>query len=96
MNASLTTPSVEEGAEKQNMKHTCEHHAECMKIIQSILDDEATEAEKDHFRENMDKCIPCIESYRLEKCIKDSLNLKIEKKPCPQSILNTIISKINS
>jgi hypothetical protein len=96
MNASITTPSVTEGAQNQIMKHTCEHHAECMKIIQAILDDEASEAEKDHFRENMDKCIPCIESYRLEKCIKDSLNLKVEKKPCPQSILDKIISKINS
>jgi hypothetical protein len=96
MNASLSTPSVTEEAQKPTMKQTCEHHAECMKVIQAILDDEATEAEKDHFRENMDKCIPCIESYRLEKCIKDSLNVKIEKKPCPQSILNTIISKINS
>ncbi|WP_157505265.1 phosphohydrolase [Dyadobacter beijingensis] len=67
-----------------------------MKIIQAILDDEASEAEKDHFRENMDKCIPCIEAYRLEKCIKDSLTLKIVKKPCPESILNTIMSKINS
>ncbi|SDG04140.1 hypothetical protein SAMN04487996_114205 [Dyadobacter soli] len=95
MNASSTTPSVTEVAQKQ-MKHTCEHHAECMKIIQAILDDEASEAEKDHFRENMDKCIPCIEAYRLEKCIKDSLNMKIVKKPCPESILNTIISKINS
>ena len=96
MNASITTPSVTEGAQNQIMKHTCEHHAECMKIIQAILDDEASEAEKDHFRENMDKCIPCIEAYRLEKCIKDSLNLKVEKKPCPQSILDKIISKINS
>ncbi len=96
MNAPLNTPSVSEEAEKKTMKHSCEHHAECMKIIQAILDDEATEAEKDHFRENMDKCIPCIEAYRLEKCIKDSLTLKLEKKPCPQNILNTIISKINS
>jgi len=96
MNASLTTPSITEEAQKQPMKQTCEHHAECMKVIQSILDDEATDAEKEHFRINMDKCIPCIESYRLEKCIKDSLNLKIQKKPCPQSILDTIISKINS
>ncbi|MEO6282815.1 MAG: phosphohydrolase [Dyadobacter sp.] len=96
MNASLSTPSVTEEAQKPTMKHTCEHHVECMKIIQAILDDGATEAEKDHFRENMDKCIPCIESYRLEKCIKDSLNSKIAKKPCPQSILDTIISKINS
>jgi hypothetical protein len=96
MNASLNTPSVTEEAQNKTMKHSCEHHAECMKIIQAILDDGATEAEKDHFRENMDKCIPCIESYRLEKCIKDSLSVKLEKKPCPESILKTIISKINS
>lgn len=96
MNASLNTPSITEEAQKPPMKHNCEHRAECMKIIQAILDDEATEEEKDHFRENMDKCIPCIESYRLEKCIKDSLSIKLEKKPCPQSILNTIITKINS
>ena len=95
MNASIT-PSVTEGAQQPILKHTCEHHAECMKIIQAILDDEASEAEKNHFRENMDKCIPCIEAYRLEKCIKDSLNMKIEKKPCPQSIMDKIISKINS
>ena len=96
MNASPTTPSIGEEAQKQPMKQKCEHHLECMKVIQAILDDEATEAEKDHFRENMDKCLPCIESYRLEKCIKESLNFKIEKKPCPESILKTIISKINS
>lgn len=96
MNAPLNTPSKIEDAEKKIMKQTCEHHAECMKIIQAILDDEATEAEKDHFRDNIDKCIPCIESYRLEKCIKDSLHLKLEKKPCPKNLLTTIISKINS
>ena len=96
MNASLNTPSVPEEAQKKIMKQNCEHHADCMKIIQAILDDEATDAEKDHFRDNMDKCIPCIEAYRLEKCIKDSLSLKVVKKPCPQSILDTIITKINS
>jgi hypothetical protein len=96
MNASPTTPSVTEAAQNKVMKHTCEHRAQCMKVIQAILDDEATEAEKDHFRVNMDTCIPCIEAYRLEKCIKDSLNHKIEKKPCPESILNTILTKINS
>lgn len=96
MNASLNTPSVTEEAQKQPMKQNCAHHAECMKIIQSILDDEATDAEKEHFRDNMEQCIPCIEAYRLEKCIKDSLSIKLEKKPCPKNILDTIILKINS
>ncbi|PWJ56636.1 hypothetical protein CLV98_111130 [Dyadobacter jejuensis] len=96
MNESIKTPSVTDEASTPQMKTKCEHHAECMKVIQAILDDQATEAEKDHFRENIDKCIPCIESYNLEKCIKTSLADKIAKKPCPKNILNTIISKINS
>tara|TARA_R110002124_G_scaffold265785_1_gene432664 strand:- start:109 stop:399 length:291 start_codon:yes stop_codon:yes gene_type:complete len=96
MSESLNTPSVTGEVQPQQMKQKCEHHAECLKVIQAILDDEATEAEKDHFRENIDKCIPCIESYNLEKCIKSSLADKVQKKPCPKNILDTIISKINS
>ena len=96
MNAPSNTPPVIEDANQSPMKQRCEHHAECMKIIQAILDDEATEAEKDHFRANMDTCIPCIEAFKKEKCIKDSLQLKVEKVPCPKNLLDTILKKINN
>jgi anti-sigma factor (TIGR02949 family) len=77
------------------VKTQCEHHAECMKAIQAILDGEATDDQKDHFRQNMDKCMPCIEVYRLEKCVKESLQNKIEKVPCPQNLIAAIRSKLS-
>jgi anti-sigma factor (TIGR02949 family) len=77
------------------VKTQCEHHAECMKAIQAILDGEATDSQKEHFRQNMDKCMPCIETYRLEKCVKESLQNKIEKVPCPKNLIAAIRSKLN-
>ena len=76
------------------MKTQCEHHAECMKSIQAILDGEATEMQKEHFRLNMDQCLPCIEIYRLEKCVKESLQSKVSKIPCPENLIATIRTKI--
>lgn len=78
------------------MKHHCEHHAECMKMIQAILDGEASEGEKEHFRQNMDLCMPCIQTYQLEKCIKESLHSKVERRPCPQNLVATIKAKLNA
>ncbi len=79
---------------KDGMKHTCENHTECMKMIQAILDGEASEEEKEHFRQNIDVCIPCIKQYHLEKCIKESLSNKIERKPCPENLVNAIKVKL--
>ncbi len=95
----MNTPNinpVESDCGGKAMKHTCEHHEECMKIIQLILDGEATEVEKDHFRNNIDICLPCIKSLELEKCIKDSLCNKIEKRPCPEKLVALIKEKITS
>ncbi|WP_128547259.1 hypothetical protein [Larkinella soli] len=76
------------------MKEHCEHQADCLKRIQSILDGGASEAEKDHFRQNMDACKPCIDMYNLEKCIKEALQGKVEKKCCPEKIAAAIRSGI--
>ncbi len=75
-------------------KTQCEHHAECMKAIQAILDGEATESQKDHFRQNMEKCMPCIETYRLEKCVKESLQQKVKKMICPDKLIGAIRAKL--
>ncbi|GAA4446670.1 hypothetical protein GCM10023189_02080 [Nibrella saemangeumensis] len=78
------------------VKTTCEHQADCLKRIQAILDGGATEEEKEHFRLNMDICQPCIEMYKLEKCIKEALQGKIEKKCCPDKVAAAIRSQIVS
>jgi anti-sigma factor (TIGR02949 family) len=82
------TPSAE------GVKQHCEHQANCLKRIQSILDGGATEEEKEHFRQHMDQCRPCIEMYHLEKCIKEALQGKLEKKCCPDKVAAAIRSQI--
>lgn len=76
------------------MKEQCENHEKCMKMIQAVLDGSATEDEVDHFKSNMESCLPCIEGYELEKSIKESLKLKVEKICCPQKTLEQLKVKI--
>lgn len=77
-------------------KQHCDHQTDCLKMIQLLLDGEATEAQKEKFRLNMDMCMPCIKMYHLEKEIKDLLQGKMEKKCCPESLVESIKAKVIS
>lgn len=74
----------------QPVKMQCENHQKCMQMIQAVLDGSATKDEVEHFKDNFDACLPCIEGYELEKSIKEALKAKVEKKCCPQSIVQKI------
>jgi hypothetical protein len=63
-------------------------------MIQAVLDGSASAEEVEHFKQNMDECMPCIETYRLEKSVKEAMVAKVEKKCCPQSIIVDIRAKI--
>ncbi len=76
------------------MKSKCENHHNCMKMIQAVLDGSATEEEIDHFKKNIDVCLPCLESYELEKSVKTAMQQKVEKKCCPTTTIASIKSKI--
>ncbi len=96
MNVSSKTTDVSAEIEKPLMKEQCENHVQCMKVIQMILDGEASEDEKEHFRQNMEKCMPCIKTYHLEKCIKDSLQNKVERRPCPERLVAAIKAQLHN
>jgi hypothetical protein len=76
------------------MKQKCENQQKCMKMIQAVLDGSASAEEVEHFKLNMDACMPCIETYKLEKSVKEAMQGKVEKKCCPQSIIVDIRAKI--
>lgn len=92
----MKIPSDCSSREGKPMKHECENHAQCMKAIQAILDGEATEEEKEHFRQNMDTCLPCIRTYQIEKSIKESLQDKVGKRACPDGLIKIIMEKITA
>lgn len=76
------------------MKYQCENHQKCMKMIQAVLDGSASAEEVEHFKQNMDACMPCIETYKLEKCVKEAMQVKVEKKCCPEKLVLDIKAKI--
>jgi hypothetical protein len=83
-------------AEKIQKKTSCEHQAECMKMVQLIVDGQATDDQINQFKQNMDKCLPCEKGYELEKCIKETMQLRLEKKCVPSSLIDCIKLKISS
>ncbi|AQG81433.1 hypothetical protein AWR27_20200 [Spirosoma montaniterrae] len=76
------------------MKEHCDHQADCLKMIQLILDGEATEQQLARLRDNLETCQPCIRMYHLEKEIKELLTKKMEKRCCPDQLVATIKAKI--
>lgn len=78
-------------AKKQN----CEHHAECMKMIQIVLDGQATPEQLQAVSQNIHRCSPCEETYKLETCIKEALTLRLEKKCVPTNLIDCIRQKIS-
>ena len=82
-------------AEKIQQKTSCEHQAECMKMVQLIVDNQATDEQMTQFKENMAHCLPCEKGYELEKCIKETMQLRLEKKCVPMSLIDCIKQKIS-
>ena len=67
---------------------------EVLKNLYLIVDGEATKEQEEYFNRHIEQCIPCLNSYSLEKSVKEFLNSRIEKRPVPQSVLDNIKSEI--
>lgn len=50
--------------------------ATCMEMLQTILDGEATQEQKEYFKSHMDLCMPCFKSYELDMAIRQLLKAK--------------------
>ncbi len=89
-------PSSSSSNAKPEMKEHCGHRADCLKMIQLILDGEATEQQLIKLKANLESCKPCIEMYHLEQEVKELLTKRIEKRCCPEQLVATIKSRILS
>ena len=77
------------------MKTNCSHQPDCMKLIQRILDKEASAEEEVRFLANKDQCMPCQEGYKLEISLRNALKSNC-KSSCPSGLIESIRSKISS
>jgi len=77
-----------------NMKQDCPNKQECLQLLQSILDGEATLQQKEHFmREHLEECMPCYKNYHLEVAIRDLLKRKCSGE-APVELINSIKEKV--
>ncbi len=68
----------------------------CMEMLQTILDGEATNEQKDYFKQHMDMCMPCYKEYNVDMAIKELLKAKCCGGNCPEGLADQIKAKINS
>jgi len=68
----------------------------CLELLELITDEEASPEEVKHFHNHINECLPCYESYNLEKSIKEMLQTKLEKKQVPDDLIQSIKLKIRN
>lgn len=75
------------------MKKTCTHQSECLKLIQRIIDREASPEEEAAFLEKKDTCTPCQEGYELAQSLRKAIKSSCSSK-CPDGLFARIKAKL--
>jgi anti-sigma factor (TIGR02949 family) len=77
-----------------NQEITCTDCKECLEALQIVLDGEATQKEINFVYEHIDHCSHCLDCYEVDKTLRETIQLKIEKKCVPSDLIVFIQSKI--
>ncbi len=68
---------------------------ECMQTLHLLIDGEASNNQKEFLEKHIEECMPCYQSYNIDKNVKEVLKSKIEKKPVPSALIANIKDKLN-
>lgn len=78
------------------MKQDCPNKRDCMELLQTILDGEATAEQKNHFiKHHLEDCLPCYKNYHLEVAIRELLKKKCGGNCAPDDLVQKIKSQIS-
>jgi mycothiol system anti-sigma-R factor len=67
----------------------------CMQMLQVILDEQATDQQKEYFKVHMDRCMPCFKTYNVDATIKELLKSKCCGGEAPHDLVEDIKQKIS-
>ncbi|MFN6945494.1 MAG: anti-sigma factor [Cytophagaceae bacterium] len=74
--------------------HKCNNWVGCLRTLQAVIDKEATREEEEAFLSHIEECMPCYTMFKMDHTIKKVVLKKIEKKPVPLYLANSIMAKI--
>lgn len=69
-------------------------HGECMKLLQLVLDNEATEEQREVFENHVCNCMPYFEIYQVDKAIKSLVKKSCCGKDMPNDLAQEIKAKL--
>lgn len=72
----------------------CGEFDKCLRILNLMLDEEASPEQEDYFYGHIDNCIVCFSHYNVEKQIRKLLRTKLQKRTVPSELVTEIRSKI--
>jgi len=73
---------------------SCSDFDKCLKILDLILDNEASSDQESFFHAHIEKCMVCFGHYNVEKQIRQLLKTKLNKQPVPVTLATEIRNKI--
>lgn len=69
--------------------------SEYIELIQLVLDDEASTDEDLYLSRHLKICPECLEKLKLDKEVKKAIQLKLENKAVPSTLVDSIKTIIN-
>ncbi len=72
----------------------CDEFEKCLKILNLILDNEATPSQEEYFKSHIEKCSICFAHCNMEKQIRQLIKTKMSNKSVPNALANEIRGKI--
>ncbi|GAB4397554.1 MAG: hypothetical protein OHK0053_14260 [Microscillaceae bacterium] len=85
---SNTQPTME------TKENPCEDCKTCLEVLQIVLDAEASPEEVVFVEEHIRTCENCHGCYQVDKALRETIRLKIEKISPPYELIHLIQSKI--
>ncbi len=82
-------------SDKSDVPEENGEHGECLRILNLVLDDEASDHQKAYFKEHIKNCMPYYEIYNLSKTIKTLIKNKCNDKQVPTGLVDSIKHKIS-
>lgn len=73
---------------------SCSDFDKCLKILNLMLDNEASGEEEVFFHAHIEKCMVCFAHYNVERQIRELLKTKLNKHPVPSALAIDIRKKI--
>ena len=73
---------------------SCNDFEKCLKILNYILDEEATKDQEDFFYAHIEKCIVCFSHYNIERQLRQLIKSKVNQKQFPAELASEIRNKI--